>query len=121
MKQPSNRISCGQLVVERDGLLRLLHVHSDSPVLQQVKRLRTRLKHQHAEAVLLHKRALEIKQNVLGPDHPDVGISLGNIALGLVELGEYAEAKQLHEQLDWRQDGSPPQPITFPDSKSGAH
>jgi len=36
--------------------------------------------------------SLAVKEKVLGPDHPDVGISIGNIAVFLDHLGRVAEA-----------------------------
>jgi Tetratricopeptide repeat len=32
------------------------------------------------DAELLHKLALSLREKVLGPDHPDVAMSLGNLA-----------------------------------------
>jgi tetratricopeptide (TPR) repeat protein len=38
------------------------------------------------------KESLALKQKALGPDHPDVGVSEGNLAITLAELGRKEEA-----------------------------
>jgi tetratricopeptide (TPR) repeat protein len=43
-------------------------------------------------AIERHQQALALKQKVLGPDHPDVGISEENLAIALQELGRDEEA-----------------------------
>ena len=50
------------------------------------------------EAVPLFKRALEIREKVLGPGHADVGSSLNNLATGYYRLGRYNEAEPLYER-----------------------
>src|SRR5205814_5116276 len=79
--------------------------------------------HERAEAWLAHDRslmrmkrgdlqgalaglreALALKQRALGPDHPDVGISLASIGAVLSDLGDYRgalEAYDKHLEL-WR-------------------
>ncbi len=49
----------------------------------------------YAEAELLYKRALEIREKALGPDHPDVANSLNNLASLYDEQGRYGEAEPL--------------------------
>jgi serine/threonine protein kinase/tetratricopeptide (TPR) repeat protein len=44
------------------------------------------------EALDFARRALAAKEKVLEPGHPDIGISVGNVAVYLDELGEAAEA-----------------------------
>jgi serine/threonine protein kinase len=44
------------------------------------------------EVVQLMKESLRLKAKALGPDHPDVGISEGNLGLALRELGRADEA-----------------------------
>jgi hypothetical protein len=44
------------------------------------------------EAEPLFKRALVIDEAALGPDHPDVAVSLGNLALTFSALGRAVEA-----------------------------
>jgi eukaryotic-like serine/threonine-protein kinase len=46
----------------------------------------------HAAALQSYERALEIKKRLLGPSHPDVGVSLNNMANNLMTQGRYAEA-----------------------------
>ncbi|GAB6036983.1 hypothetical protein JCM15519_15420 [Fundidesulfovibrio butyratiphilus] len=42
-----------------------------------------------------HRRALEIREKALGPDHPDVAISLNNLATLVYAQGDYQGAKPL--------------------------
>jgi tetratricopeptide (TPR) repeat protein len=49
----------------------------------------------YAEAEPLLKRALEIRERSLGPDHPDVAESLNNLALLYESRGRSAEAEPL--------------------------
>ncbi len=44
------------------------------------------------EAVQLMKESLALKEKALGPEHPDVGVSEGNLGLALRELGRNDEA-----------------------------
>jgi tetratricopeptide (TPR) repeat protein len=44
------------------------------------------------EAVRANEEALALKEKALGPDHPDVGISEGNLAIVLGDLGRNQEA-----------------------------
>jgi len=44
------------------------------------------------EAVLAHQQALALKEKMLGPNHPDIGISESNLAIVLQELGRNEEA-----------------------------
>ena len=48
---------------------------------------------QYPEAEPLHKRSLAIREKGLGPDHPDVAISLDNLAGLYHNQGKYAEAE----------------------------
>jgi len=45
-----------------------------------------------AEAVRLQKEGLALKEKVLGRDHPDVGVSEGNLAIALQSLGHHDES-----------------------------
>jgi tetratricopeptide (TPR) repeat protein len=47
----------------------------------------------YERAVTILKQALALKQKVLGPEHPDVGMSEGNIAIALAALDRNEEAK----------------------------
>ncbi len=55
-------------------------------------------KGKYAEAEPLYRRSLEIKEKVLGPDHPDVAISLNNLAALYEKQGKYVEAEPLHKR-----------------------
>jgi len=46
----------------------------------------------HESAARVMQQSLEIKEKVLGRDHPDVGRSEGNVAIALAELGRRDEA-----------------------------
>jgi hypothetical protein len=48
-----------------------------------------------AGALPLHRRALDSRERVLGPEHPDALISVNNLALCLEELGDAAGALPL--------------------------
>ena len=47
------------------------------------------------EAEALFKRALAIRENALGADHPDVAQTLNNLALVYQAQGKYSEAEGL--------------------------
>ena len=47
----------------------------------------------YAEAEPLYRRSLAIEEKALGPDHPDLAISLHNIAGLYRAQGRYAEAE----------------------------
>ena len=46
----------------------------------------------------VHARALATYENIVGPDHPYVATSLGNLALVLYSMGDYAAATTLNER-----------------------
>ena len=50
------------------------------------------------EAEPLHQRALAIAENARGPDHPDVAMSLNNLAVVHWQQGRYAEAQPLYQR-----------------------
>jgi len=52
----------------------------------------------YAEAEPLYRRALEIVEKALGPEHPDVAASLNNLALLYHRQGRYAEAEPLYRR-----------------------
>jgi CHAT domain-containing protein/tetratricopeptide (TPR) repeat protein len=52
----------------------------------------------HAEAEPLYRRGLAIREKRLRPDHPDVGMSLNNLAELYRAQGRYAEAEQLYRR-----------------------
>jgi tetratricopeptide (TPR) repeat protein len=51
-----------------------------------------------AAARPLAERALAIAETAYGPEHPDVGTSLNNLALIVGELGDFAAARPLAER-----------------------
>jgi len=51
---------------------------------------------QYAEAIPLALQALEIRERALGPEHPNVAVSLNNLALLYATLGSYAKAEPLY-------------------------
>ena len=52
----------------------------------------------YAEAEPLYKRALAIREKALGPDHPDVALSLNNLAFLYDKQGRYADAEPLYKR-----------------------
>jgi tetratricopeptide (TPR) repeat protein/tRNA A-37 threonylcarbamoyl transferase component Bud32 len=50
------------------------------------------------QAKALHERALAIREEALGPDHPDVASSLNNLGAALQMAGNHEEAKALYER-----------------------
>lgn len=52
----------------------------------------------YSEAVRLADKVLALSENVLGPDHPDVGTSLDNLAALYYAMGDYARAEPLYER-----------------------
>lgn len=58
--------------------------------------LRERCFYSQAEPLL--QQALAIRQQILGPEHPDTAQSLNSLALLYQEQGKYAEAEILHQQ-----------------------
>ena len=54
-----------------------------------------RVQGQYAEAEPLYKRVLAIKENALGPEHPNVATSLEKYVVLLRKTGRTAEADKL--------------------------
>src|SRR5689334_2314447 len=52
----------------------------------------------YIEAEPLYKQALAIHEKVLGSDHPDMAISLNNLAELYRSQGKYIEAEPLYKQ-----------------------
>jgi hypothetical protein len=50
------------------------------------------------DAELLYKRALDIYEEVLGPDHSDIAVSIRDLAILCISEGKYAEAEVLYER-----------------------
>ena len=53
---------------------------------------------QYEQAKPLYERALAIREQVLGPNHPDTATSLNNLALLYHSQGDYEQAKPLYER-----------------------
>ena len=49
-------------------------------------------------AVVVAKKALEVAEKNVGPNHPDVGTSLNNLALLYNTQGQYAQAEPLYKR-----------------------
>jgi tetratricopeptide (TPR) repeat protein len=52
----------------------------------------------YAEAALLYQRSLAIREQQLGPLHPDTALSLNNLALLYYTQGKYAEVEPLYQR-----------------------
>src|SRR5262245_2253737 len=52
----------------------------------------------YAEAEQLYKSSLTIREATLGPDHPEVGTTLNNLAALYRAQGRYAEAEPLYQR-----------------------
>ena len=50
------------------------------------------------EAATAYDRALALKEKLLGPDHPDVAMTLNNLAVLRRAQGEHAEAAALYRR-----------------------
>ena len=50
---------------------------------------------QYTEAEALYRQALEIREHVLGPEHPDVAISLSNLTTLYWDQGKFTQAEPL--------------------------
>ena len=53
---------------------------------------------QYDRAVVVAKKALEVAEKNVGPDHPDVAVSLNNLALLYDTQGRYAQAEPLYKR-----------------------
>jgi tetratricopeptide (TPR) repeat protein len=52
----------------------------------------------YLEAEQMHRQALELKEEVLGREHPDTLGSMNNLAETFRHQGKYLEAEQMHQQ-----------------------
>ncbi|RYP17801.1 hypothetical protein DL767_009943 [Monosporascus sp. MG133] len=52
----------------------------------------------YEEAEQMYRQVLELREAVLGREHPDTLISMNNLALVLQNQGKYDEAEQIHRQ-----------------------
>ena len=58
----------------------------------------------YEKALPLYQRALEIREKVLGPQHPDVATTLNNLAVLYRQMGDYEKALPLYQRaLDIRE------------------
>src|SRR6185503_19523521 len=62
----------------------------------QASQLKTRGKYDEAES--LYRQSLALNEATLGPDHPEVGASLNNLAALCEARGNYAEANRLFQR-----------------------
>lgn len=54
--------------------------------------------HKLEEALAAHNKALQGRERALGPDHPDVGVSLGNLGIVCRSLGRRQDAQRYYER-----------------------
>ena len=52
----------------------------------------------YAAAIKVAKKALSIATRTFGPNHPDVALSMHNLAMPYQVIGKYAEAESLHKR-----------------------
>lgn len=69
-------------------------------LLDEAKQLTAQIKKMHEEgqysqAIPFCEKALAVRRKVLGPQHPDVAMSLANLALMYSEMGQLAKAERL--------------------------
>lgn len=67
----------------------------DSLKQESISRLR---KGDYVRATVVAKKALQVAEQALGPDHPNVGLSLNNLAVLYRALGQYAQAEPLFKR-----------------------
>jgi tetratricopeptide (TPR) repeat protein len=53
---------------------------------------------EYAKAEPLYQESLQIRQKVLGPEHPETALSLNSLALLYWATGEYAKAEPLLQE-----------------------
>ena len=76
---------------------------ADDPELSEVEQLNQQViqldkQGKYAEAIPLAQRTLAITEKVLGPEHPDVALSLNNLAELYQDQGNYKEAEPLFQR-----------------------
>ena len=52
----------------------------------------------YSEAEAIYRQTLQLKETVLGKDHPDTLVSLNVLAVSLHSQGKYAEAEAIYRQ-----------------------
>ncbi|EXK81073.1 hypothetical protein FOQG_14415 [Fusarium oxysporum f. sp. raphani 54005] len=55
----------------------------------------------YEEAEKMHRETLEVREKVLGKEHPSTLDSMNNLALVLGNMGEYEEAEKMHRE-EWK-------------------
>ncbi|MDA2916307.1 tetratricopeptide repeat protein, partial [Nitrospinae bacterium AH_259_B05_G02_I21] len=93
----------GFLLLGRGDVLRAEAILGQAQALRPTDYHRTlaglyRAQGKYAEAKPLYKRALAIREKVLGPDHPDVAEALYELARFYRAQGKYAEAEPLYKR-----------------------
>ncbi|KFZ16904.1 hypothetical protein V501_02017 [Pseudogymnoascus sp. VKM F-4519 (FW-2642)] len=53
----------------------------------------------YAEAEVMQRQTLQLKETVLGKDHPDTLASMNNLAVSLHQQGKYAEAEAMQQRV----------------------
>ena len=53
---------------------------------------------EYEKALPLYQRALDIREKVLGPQHPDVATTLNNLAVLYDSMGDYEKALPLYQR-----------------------
>jgi tetratricopeptide (TPR) repeat protein len=58
----------------------------------------SQIKGQYAEAEAMSRQTLQLKETLLGKDHPDTLASMNNLAVSLCQQGKYTEAEAMDRQ-----------------------
>ncbi len=58
----------------------------------------------YAEVEPLYERALKIRENTLGIDHPDVAVILENMAEFYIDIGKKDDAERMDRPFLWSRD-----------------
>ena len=53
---------------------------------------------QYAEAEKFHRRALALREEMLGSEHPDTLMSMNEVGFALSSQGKYTEAEEIHQE-----------------------
>ena len=75
-----------------------LHLMPDDPEILNNVGIALHYGGKYKEAEPLYKRALEIREKALGPDHPDTATCLNNLALLYRDQGKYEKAEPLYKR-----------------------
>jgi tetratricopeptide (TPR) repeat protein len=91
----SSLIEEGKYRESATALQRCLQLRPDDAIVLNYLEVSLTLAGYYAAAEPLSRRALAIDEKALGPDHPEVGTALGNLASLLQNKGDYAGAEPL--------------------------